>query len=313
MARAERHAIQVSGLDIIPLSTTAWRKLVAFRTVAQKHIEGTLTQGDYIARWAALQNNARQSSSLTEKTKALWKMEALGVTYGRRTPHAATLADPNLPVEVRPISHVGMGAAAVERAKFDPVRMTELIESLANPDFHLFPYEQIGAMLAIYEKTIPRILLGLVPLNRPDPVAFIRSFPPEIQRLINHGYGRLLYFNSMSLTAAVRNIASRPYLDPKPAFQGMAFGYLMVNNADVWRVLETGDGIEDISLRAAFRNGLIYGLAFWEWAAPGTLGKLKPPHRRAGDLIEFARQEVVASQSNGVIAPFELRNSKLAA
>jgi hypothetical protein len=296
--------IEATHLDLVSLRKTAWRKLLAFRTVSQKTMDGQLSQEDYIARWFAEQKTAEQSKETAVMTAGLWRMESLGVTYARQTPAGKTLNDPTLPLACRPIVHVGMGAGSVEVSNFDPNKITETIESLSNPSFHLFPYESLGAMLGIYEKSLPRIMLGLKPLNRPEPQGFIKCFSAEIQRLISHGYGRLLYFNSMNIAVTVRNIAARPFLQAPAAIQGMAFAYTMVNNADLWTVLETGTGFEEPKLKVAFRNGLIYGLEFWEWESPGFLRTLKPPNRNGAELIDIAQQEIDISRARGFLAPF---------
>jgi hypothetical protein len=296
--------IQARNLDLIPLWKTGLRKLLAFQTVSQKKMERQLSQEEYILRWSAEQKLAQQGADAAARTAGLWHMESLGVTYAKQPPPGKTLNDATLPVECRPIVHVGMGAGSVEVANFNPAKITAMIESLSNPSFRLFPYESLGAMLGVYERSLPRIMLGLKPLNRPEPQGFIRTFDPEIQRLISHGYGRLLYFNSLDIAATVRNIAARPFLQAPAAVQGMAFGYTMVNNADLWIVLGTGAGFEDPELRAAFRNGLIYGLEFWEWETPGFLETLKPPDKNSAALIDIALGDIQVSRARGFLAPF---------
>ena len=301
--------IEATHLDLISLRKTGWRKLLAFRTVSQKKMEGQLSQEEYIARWSAEQKTAERSKETAVMTAGLWHMESLGVTYAKQTPAGKTLNDPALPLACRPIVHVGMGAGSVEVSNFDPDKITEMIESLSNPSFHLFSYESLGAMLGIYEKSLPRIMLGLKPLSRPEPREFIKFFSPEIQRLISHGYGRLLYFNSVNIAATVRNIAARSFLQAPAAVQGMAFGYTMVNNPDLWTVLETGAGFESLELKAAFRNGLIYGLEFWEWESPGFLRTLKPPNKNSAELIDIAQQDIEVSRARGFLAPFWVGNA----
>jgi hypothetical protein len=246
-------------------------------------------------------------------TIALWKMESLGAAYGRRPPSGGSLSDPRLPLEIRPISHVGMGVAAVETAGFDPSRLTALIESLADPGFRLFAYESLGAMLGVYAMPVPMALVGLRPHHRPEPRVFIDSFSPEIQRLLSHGYGRILYFNSLDLATAARRIADRSYLDLATAVHGMAFAYAMVNHQDFWLVLETGGGFSDAELRMAFRNGLVYALEFWEWAAPGFLRSLQPQSRRSAELIENAQHEIDTSLARKVLPAFRVENPVMAA
>ncbi|MBI3934386.1 MAG: PilZ domain-containing protein [Acidobacteria bacterium] len=294
------------GIDFTQVSSwrANWRKLVAFRTVSQKKQDGPLTPEMLISQIAAIQKEAAASPEVSVKTAALWKMESLGVTFGRIAQTGETLNDPNLPVEACPIVHVGMGGAAVEVANFDPAEITGMIVSLAHPKYRLFGYEQIGAMLGVYEKTIPRLMLGLKRLNRPDPAQFIPLFPPEVQRLIAHGYGRLLYFNSKDIHAALRNIKKREFLDPRAAVQGMAFGYTMVNHVELEVVLETGDSLLDPALVKAFKAGLIYALEFWEWMSPGFLGTLQFSSPRASELISIARDEIAAARHRGAIRAF---------
>ena len=165
---------------------------------------------------------------------------------------------------------------------------------------------QIGAMLGVYEKSVPRLMLGLKALNRPEDAPFIASFPMEVQRLISHGFGRLLYFNSKNLDEALRNIKARTFLDTAAAVQGMAFGYTMVNHEDLSTVLATGGSLMDAKLIAAFQAGLIYALMFWEWCWPGFLNTLTPPHAQAGKLIAAAQREIADAKQAGALPPFRV-------
>jgi hypothetical protein len=237
-------------------------------------------------------------------TRGFWKMESLGAAFGRNPPSGKTLNDPRLPVEVRPITHNGMGVGVVEACGFHPEKIVGSIESLSHPDYRWFAYESIGAMLGVYEVPFPKRLIGLQPHRRPEPGSFARAFSPEIQRLISSGYGRITYFNSVDLSAAVRKVASQPFLQLPTAVQGIAFAYAMVNHIDFWRVLETGDGFEDPELRAAFRNGLIYALKYWEWETPGFLRSLEPRSARSADSIAAAQREIVASLARGYLGAF---------
>jgi PilZ domain-containing protein len=310
VARVERDRMGIAFPQVSSWSAN-WRKMVAFRTVSQKRQEGPLTPEALIAKVAAIQKEAAATPEISAKTAALWKMESLGVTFGRiaqiNAQPGETLNNPSLPSEARPIMHVGMGGAAVEVANFDAAEITRLIDSLAHPQYRLFGYEQIGAMLGVYEKTVPRMMLGLKKLNRPDPAKFIPLFPNDAQRLISHGYGRLLYFNSKDLDAALDNIRKREFLDRRAAVQGMAFGYAMVNHLELGVVLESGDSLIEPALVKAFRAGLVYALEFWEWMSPGFLDTLEFPSRRAADLISIARREIAAARQRGFLDPFAVR------
>jgi len=284
---------------------SAWRKMHAFRTVSQKKTEGPLTQDVLLSRIAAIQKEA-ETGDIAAKTAALWKMESLGVTFARQARPGDSLNDSRLPAAARPIAHVGMGAGTVEVVDFDAPRITQVIDSLAHPDYRLFGYESLGAMLGVYEKTVPRVMLGLQPLHRPDPAQFISSFPPEVRRLISHGYGSLLYFNSEHVGAAVRNVKEREFLEPRAAVQGVGFGYAMVNHRELGRVLETGDVLVvfDPTLVRAFQAGLVYALMFWEWESPGFLQSLRFPDPPAAELVAIAREESEASRKRGFLKPF---------
>jgi hypothetical protein len=214
------------------------------------------------------------------------------------------LRDPKLPVEVRPIVHTGMGVAAVEVGDFDAARISERIDSLAHPDYRLFSYESIGAMLGAYEAPFPKRLLGLKPLRRPRPTEFIPRFSPDIQRLISVGYGRVLYFNSGSIAGALRKISSRPFLDAPAAVLGVAFACAMINHLDFWVVMETEGRFRDPNWSAAYRNGLIYALEFWEWEVPGFLRSLRPRGSRSAELIAVAQREIENCMSRGCLNAF---------
>jgi hypothetical protein len=197
-----------------------------------------------------------------------------------------------------------MGVAAVEVGNFDPALISQTIESLAHPDYRLFSYESVGAMLGAYEVPLPKRLVRLKPLARPQPEEFIRSFSPDIQRLISVGYGRVLYFNSAGVSAAVRAVAARPFLDPRAAFLGVAFACAMINHLDFWLVLDTEGEFHQPGWKDAYRDGLIYALEFWEWETPGFLRSLRPRTARSAELIAAAQREVDRCLRRGYLNAF---------
>jgi hypothetical protein len=283
--------------------------MVTFLTISGSKEAGPFSQEEFLSRWAVIQQSAARSKDLREMTTGFWKMESLGAAYGATPPPGGTLQDPNLPVEVRPIVHTGMGVAAVEVGNFDPGLISRRIESLAHPDFRLFAYESMGAMLGAYEVPFPKRLLKLKPLQRPRPEEFIRRFPSEIQRLISVGYGRILYFNHVSISAALHAVLARPFLDPCAAVLGVAFAAAMINHLDFWRVLETEGEFREPEWEAAYRDGLIYALEFWEWEAPGFLRSLRPSGHRSAELIAAAQREVDHCLRRGYLNAFLLENS----
>ena len=294
----------VRGLDRIPLWTSGWRKLITFLAISGSKGKGPFTQEEFLARWSSIQKAAARTKDLRDMTKGFWEMESLGAAYGEVPPPGCTLRDPDLPIEVRPIVHTGMGVASVEVGNFDPVEISRRIESLAHPDFRLFAYESVGAMLGAYEVPLPKRLVGLKPLPRPQPEEFIPCFSPEIQRLISVGYGRILYFNSGSISAAMHRIAARPFLDAPAAVLGVAFACAMINHRDFWLVLETEGKFRNPSWNRAYRDGLIYALEFWEWEVPGFLRSLQPAGPRSADLIAVAQREIESCIGRGCLNAF---------
>jgi hypothetical protein len=287
-----KSAFDVRNLDGIPIWKSAWRKWITFRTVSQSRGKGPFSQDEFIARWTAIQQQAARTKNVRDMTPGFWKMESLGSAYGARPPKGHSLADSRLPVEVRPIAHTGMGVSAVEVGDFDVTRIADVIESLSHPDYRLFAYESIGAMLGAYEVPFPKRLVGLKPLRRPDPERFIARFAPEIQWQISSGYGRVLYFNNVDIASALRSIRFRPYLEMSAAVQGVAFACAMINHEDFWMILEAEGEFADDAVKTAYRNGLIYALVFWEWETPGFLRSLRPHYQRSAELIAIAQGEI---------------------
>ena len=133
---------------------------------------------------------------------------------------------------------------------------------------------------------------------------FIGEFSPDVQWLISHGYGRALYFKDCHVGQAIRNAARLESLDTCAAVQGIAFAYAMLNHAELYRVLEVGSDLKDQELATAFRNGLIYALAFWEWAFAGFLDGLSPRSDRQVELIAQARELIAVSRQLGRLTVF---------
>ena len=282
----------------------ALRKLTALRMVAQRPAEAHKTPRELLEQIAALQAAATRApaAGLAAKTRALWSLERLGCSFGRGAGPDDSLADRRLSDATSPIVHVGMGVAAVERGGFHPDAVTQVIERLARPRDRLFAYESLGAMLGVYERTLPRWFVGLRPLARPDPRGFIGGFPPPVQQRIAHGYGRLLYFQRVSLRSALAG-AARPFVDPARCVQGIAFAHAMVNHAALPRVLATATPAE---LRMPFETGIIYALMFWDWLFPGTLDAPSVP---AHALVERARVELARARARGRLPAFRLTDA----
>ena len=293
-------------IESIPFRKTAWRKFVTFLKVSQKEMPTAFTPETYTRRVLDLHATAQADGELSAKTVGLWKLESAGVTLVRHGTPGFDLRDPAIPDALCPILHVGLGAGAAEKAEFDWSRIQQLVESLGRPEYAGFAYESLGAMLALYEPAriqLQRALLGLVKLERPAPAELINSVPEDVGRLISHGYGRLLYFKSKNIRAAVLAAAKLPFLDLNAAVEGIAFAFSMVNNRDVIDVLETGDGLQDEALVRSIRLGLLFALLFWEWTYPGTLDAIRPRSDVATDLVQRAVR-IIESRRQTSLPPF---------
>ncbi len=299
--------------DPIPNWTAWFRKCVTIRSVSHGIHQGPLTQSEFVAGMSSIHRDAVLSTDIGRKTSAFWKMENLASSFLKNAQPGQSLRDADLPIEIRPIAHCGMGIAAVEVADFKAQRITEVIESFSSPACRLFAYEGSGAMLALYEKDLFGLMsracrmLGLLPLaalDRPDEREFLADFEPEIQRLIAHGYGRMLYFKHGNIAAAVEAAMTLPSLDASACVQGIAFAYAMVNNGDLQRVFKAGESLNAAEFSPAFENGLIYALEFWEWMAPGFLDQFAPKSTFGSYLTEVARREIEYCRRRGTLSPF---------
>jgi hypothetical protein len=89
---------------------------------------------------------------------------------------------------------------------------------------------------------------------------------------------------------------------------GIGFAFAMMNSEEMPRLLENSAISYDAPVRAAFQNGLTYGVAFCDWFAPGFLARWKPKGRLEEQLIGVARSEAALSQKRGYILPFAFEN-----
>jgi hypothetical protein len=287
--------------------------MVTFRFISSMECRRRLTQEEFAGKMAEIQRHAAGIPDMHEKTIAFWKMENLGAAFLRNARPGQSLNDPCLPIEILPIAHCGIGVGAVERANFHPSRIIDLIESFSNPAYRLFAYENIGAMLGVYEPDPFTIaakaltLLGLLPiaqLRYPERDSFLGKFGPETRRLISHGYGRMLYFKQSTLSHAITLARTADGFDFGPCVQGMAFGYSMVNSGDLHRAWKVVERIEDERVRHHFSAGLVFALMFWEWMAPGSLASLSPRTEVELLLIEAASRGMEEDRARGALRAF---------
>jgi hypothetical protein len=281
-----------------------------------------LSQEAYRAKMTEFQRTAVTSTEMGVKTAAFWKMENLSVAFLRNATPGQSLNDPKMPVEVRPIAHCGMGIAAVEVSGFQAARLMQIIDGFSDPEYRLFAYEGAGAMMSLYQsdwfgfvaRGFNRLgVLQMASLTRPDDLAFLRAFDPEIKRLIAHGYGRMVYFKTHNIATAIHEARrSQAYLFDA-CVQGIAFAYSMVNNSDLHRVFRAGRSLIHSEMGQAFSAGLIYAIEFWEWMAPGFIDKFEIRESFETSLFQAARDGIAASRARGPLLPFALEPSCAAA
>ncbi len=289
--------------------------MVTFRFVSSEECRRPLTRDGFSAKMTGIQQRACGTTDMRRKTIAFWMMENIGAAYLRNAQPGQTLNDPRLPAEILPIAHCGIGISAVELADFRAAKVVELIESFSNPAYKMFAYENIGAMLGVYELDPFTLmawgmsLFGFLPiarLHRPEDRSYLAEFDPESRRLISHGYGRMLYFKQSTLDHAVRLAKAASCFDFPACVQGMAFAYSMVNSIDLQRVWLAGEKMRDPVVHRHFNDGLVFALEFWEWMAPGSLSALSPRTSHAASLVKAAGRGVAAGRARGALRAFAI-------
>ncbi|HEY2150906.1 MAG TPA: hypothetical protein VGH34_08865 [Vicinamibacterales bacterium] len=305
----------------IPLMTSVPRRVAGVKTVASGAVDHGVLQEDLVQRLTGYQHDSLGRP--VERAKAvtgLWKSEGLATSIGKHLLPENSLADPKLPREVLPIAHVGFGSGSTEEMVFDVARLNALFASTCAPDYLGFAYEGIGAILRIYERGFFKLMsgsLGLIRLDAPDgPNAanlfgdYLKQYPPDLQRLIVHGYGRLVAFSNMSIYKAIEEATTYPADRVEPAVHGAAFAFAMMNSEDMPNVLEQSAIPFERSIRAAFQNGLIYSQVFFDWYLPGLLEDWQPKGALEAELIEHARDEAAGSRKRGYPLAMRLENPR---
>lgn len=309
-----------SGLAI-PMSARAMRRVAGVRTVASGALSRPIPQVELVQRLT--QYHAEATGGAVEREKAvigLWKSEGLATSVGKHLLPENSLADPALPTNVLPIAHVGFGSGSSEAMLFDVDKLNAHFADRCEPNHRGFSYEGIGAILRIYERGFFKVMsgtLGLIPLDAPDGPdpdgffsAYLAQYPEAIQRLIAHGYGRIVAFSNIDIYSAIRQATAFPDNRIEPAVHGCGFAFSFMNSADLPRILEESAVPFEAPVRAAFQNGLIYSLVFFDWYAPGLLAGWQPNGSREAELIEHARREAESAQRRGYLLPFMLENPR---
>ena len=278
------------------------RSLRPLRVISDKTLHGPFTHRQFVERTTAYQRLAA-ASDIRDKTVTLWRLERLGFSYCRHG--QGSLDDDEIPVQVQPILHVGLGIAATESAGFSAEKTVQSIEPRVHADFREYAYEAIGCIWAAYTYKLFQLLFRvvsrskIVPCKLPEWTDFIGSFTVDQQRLISHGYGRTLYLKQLKNGRAIRTASRLDGLDTMWAIRGIAFAYAMINHVDLYRVLDGGNDLEDPETAHAFDQGLMTALTFWDWTFPGFLDGLAPRSERQEELMTAARQVIDTSRAHG--------------
>lgn len=306
------------GLSI-PFISVATRMLAGVRTVASGALNREIPQDEFVAKAAEYQTSALHDIlSMAHVVSSIWKCEGLSTTFGKYRIPENTLNDPQIPREALPVAHVGYGAASAEYAEFNPHRLVEIAQTKAAPSYQGFFYEGIGSIVRIYEPGIFKLacgVLGLIPMGAPPgPVpdgffaGFFSNYPPDVQRLIAHGYGRLVAFSNFGVHKALEEVMLLPPARVSPCVQGVAFAFGMMNAVEMPRLLNESAIDYPANVRACFQNGLVSSLIFCDWFAPGMLEVWKVEGALEEKLVEKARDEAARNLKRGYPLPFMLEN-----
>ena len=304
-------------ISLVPL---AMRRMNGVKTVSSGALNRSIPQAEYIDRCRNYQKQAAaKNTDLPGIVNGLWRVEGLSTTFGKYRLPDNTLNDPRLPREVLGISHVGYGAASTEHALFSVARLQEIAGTKCEPNYRDFMVEGIGSILRIYEPGGFKFMcgmLGLIPRRAPPGPArngffseFLSAFSPEDQRLITHGYGRLVAFSRISVYKALDEAMALPPNRVEPCAQGIAFAFFMMNSQEVPRLMENSNIPLPGPVRAAFQNGLVYAMVFSEWFVPGLLEQWQPRGKLEERLIELAKAESALNSQRGYALAFRLENA----
>ncbi len=305
-----------SGISM-NLWTCLSRRMGGVGTVSSGAVNRQIPQEEFVSTCARFQKEAMSFTDMPAVVTGLWKSEGFATTFGKYRLPDNTLDDPRIPRESLGIIHVGYGAACTEFTQFDPAKLTEIADTKCHKDYKLLMLEGVGSILRIYEPGMFKKMcgmMGLIPADAPDGPdrsgffkSFMSAFPEETQRMITHGYGRLVAFSRMSVFDAIGEAKALPADRVPAAVQGVAFAFAMMNSPDMARVLEAS-GDMDPDVRGPFQTGLTYGMVFCDWFRPGFLAAWKSQGRREGQMIAHAARESEASFARGHLLPFRLEN-----
>ena len=305
------------------MSVSLWagvtRRIGGVGSVSAGAVNRQIPQKEFVTRCAEIQREAAaQCQNMKAVVAGLWKTEGFSTTFGKFRLDENTLNDPAIPRESLGITHVGYGAACTEFAHFDPAKLKHIFSTLCHPQYAPQAIEGVGSILRIYEPGLFKTMcgfMGLIPKGAPPGpdrtgffASFLNAFSPEEQRLITHGYGRLVAFSNLSVDKAIGEALALPENRREPCTQGIAFAFTMMNSPAMPSILARSAFTAPGRTAAAFQNGLVYALVYCEWFAPGMLAAWKTVDRQEEKLIGMARAESAANLKRGYMLPFALEN-----
>jgi hypothetical protein len=283
-------------LDPVPFWKVLVRSMHPLRVIRMRRLQGPFTDDGFVEAAMAAHRDSAAAGTINERCVALWKMEWIGFSYCRHG--AGILHRPSILVAMQPIVHTGLGFAAVEEAALQPDKVRESIDRRAHPDFRHFAYESVGCAWGVLNNGRFRKLFEMftgvrfAPFDPPAPAEFMARFPAELRPLLSHGYGRTLYFVHCDLAKSLRSAATATWLETSAAVHGVAFAYVMINFADLDRILDVRPDLPEPALAEDFASGLVFALAMLSWTFPGMFDTWSSRPPRQTELFDRAERLV---------------------
>lgn len=304
----------------VSLSTAASRRVAGMQTVAEGARDSSVTQAEFLTHLRDYHRQADEGTAWDRRVAGLWRSEGLAGSVARHLLPENHMNDPSLPREMLPVIHVGMGSGSAETLAFDRAKLDALFDERCSKNHLEFSYEGVGATLRFYERGLFKLASGMLDFidlgaaDGPDPAGFfaefLRPYPTAVQRVIAHGYGRIVAFSNLSVYDAIEEATALPCDRVEPAVHGVAFAFAMINSVELPRILSQSEIPYESGVRAAFQNGLIYALVFLDWYAPGVLERWDAQTALEAELIEHARREAGLSRARGFPLAFRLADPR---
>ena len=298
----------------IPFLTTARRRMASIGLIAMAVKRSGLTAGELQDRVTREYARAAADPRLAVIVPALWRIEAVCVSAGRRPlDHISLLASP-VPEPAQAIAHVGWATGVAQRLGFDAAVLTAALDSTTDEAYRGFCWDGIGADLLVHSRPSVRVAghaIGLIGGGAKPPdrrgwfAPFRAGLTPEQDRLVAHGLGRLILVTQRNLRAALVESQRLPAEWRAPAVQGIGFALAMMNHADLPMILERSRLIAP-EIAPPFHDGLVYALVFDEWLGRGALAAWQPQAPFERELVDRARHEAALNLERGHPLAFSL-------